>query len=361
MEKPKKIVITGGPSAGKTTALARIVEYCQEHGFYPVIIPEVATELINSGFDPEQEKFQDDVIRKMLFEERLRNQAHYEGRLGTNTVFIYDRGLCDGEAYVGRELYKTILGRNGIDTVTSRDLYDGVIFLHSAANGAEEFYTLANNQARRETLEEARELNTRTLEAWTGSPHVIEITNQPGKTFDDKMDECVLALSRILGVPEPLECERKFLLSNFDPEVLPAHTVPIDIVQIYLIGAGKQVERVRARGQDNRFLYFHTTKRPHGNGGSIEVEEIIDHREYENFLIRRDPSLLPIHKTRYCFHYEGQYCELDVFQGMRKGLVMLEIEVHDFEQPVQLPPFLGNVTEVTHDSSFSNYSLAQQA
>lgn len=44
--------------------------------------------------------------------------------------------------------------------------YDEVIFMVTAANGAEQFYTLANNIARHETAEQARELDKRTLAGW---------------------------------------------------------------------------------------------------------------------------------------------------------------------------------------------------
>jgi hypothetical protein len=41
--------------------------------------------------------------------------------------------------------------------------YDSVIFLDSAAEGAEEFYTRSNNAARSEGLEAAKALNKKTL------------------------------------------------------------------------------------------------------------------------------------------------------------------------------------------------------
>ncbi|MBQ3724982.1 MAG: hypothetical protein II904_05630, partial [Oscillospiraceae bacterium] len=41
-----------------------------------------------------------------------------------------------------------------------------------AAKGAEAFYTTDNNTARVETLEEAIELDAKTLAAWAGHPHL---------------------------------------------------------------------------------------------------------------------------------------------------------------------------------------------
>lgn len=44
-----EIVLTGGPCAGKTTALSYISEKLMDKGFRVFIVPEVATMLINGG------------------------------------------------------------------------------------------------------------------------------------------------------------------------------------------------------------------------------------------------------------------------------------------------------------------------
>ena len=47
-----KIVITGGPCAGKTTALSWIMNSFTERGYVVLFVPETATELINGGVAP---------------------------------------------------------------------------------------------------------------------------------------------------------------------------------------------------------------------------------------------------------------------------------------------------------------------
>lgn len=47
-----KIVITGGPCAGKTTAMSRIQRAFTNMGYAVVFIPETATELITGGIAP---------------------------------------------------------------------------------------------------------------------------------------------------------------------------------------------------------------------------------------------------------------------------------------------------------------------
>jgi signal recognition particle GTPase len=44
-----KFVLTGGPCAGKTTALARIYSYLRERGFEVITCPEAFTILASNG------------------------------------------------------------------------------------------------------------------------------------------------------------------------------------------------------------------------------------------------------------------------------------------------------------------------
>jgi len=57
MEKViRKIVLTGGPCAGKTTGMKRIREAFESIGYKLVFIPETATELISGGVSPHSVK-----------------------------------------------------------------------------------------------------------------------------------------------------------------------------------------------------------------------------------------------------------------------------------------------------------------
>jgi hypothetical protein len=60
----------------------------------------------------------------------------------------------------------------GVDEVQVRDQrYDAVYHLVTAADGAEAFYSLANNKGRSETLNAALEQDRRTQAVWAGHPH----------------------------------------------------------------------------------------------------------------------------------------------------------------------------------------------
>ncbi len=69
----QKIVLTGGPSAGKSTAISRVVEFVNSLGVMAVSVPEAATELKLNGITPQSYEdptlFQDFLIEKLLFNE----------------------------------------------------------------------------------------------------------------------------------------------------------------------------------------------------------------------------------------------------------------------------------------------------
>lgn len=361
MQSIPKIVVTGGPCAGKTTFMAKASELCVRHGRKPLIVPEAATTFITGGLDPRVPGFQDAVLSHMLHMERVYEEAALAS--GENAVILLDRGVCDIPPYMkDPALFGALCQKHGItheDALQSR--YACVIFLDSAANGAESFYSSASNAARYESLEEARALNTRTLDAWMGTTKLMIVGNRKGQDFAQKIDNATAALAHMLGVPEPIEAERKFLLKDFSLKSLPANAVAVDIVQTYLVSGTRHTERVRARGINNQWAYFHTIKEYVKPGVSIEREQIISEHEYSSYLVRRDTTLQPIHKIRYCFESDGQYCELDVFSGHRTGLVMLEIETAQEDMHASPPRYLSILKEVTDDRNYSNYELAKAA
>src|SRR5690606_251053 len=93
-------------------------------------------------------------------------------------------------------------------------------------------------------------------------------------------------LARVLHMPEAYENERKFLVLNFDPALIPSEAVRVVITQDYLrnnrIGFAR---RVRKREIDGKAAYYYTEKAPTSIAGrNIERERIISFSEYERLL-----------------------------------------------------------------------------
>lgn len=351
------IVITGGPCAGKTTIMANQAENLINRGFWPLICPESATLLYGTGLRPDNKEFQCAIFA---------TQRHMETMLATaakhvqNPVILCDRGLLDSLAYVDRHVLDD-LARPATLEYMRDSRYKAVIHLETAAKDAEEYYTLINNQARTETLHQARLLDDRLIKAWNGHPKHIVIANK-GLSFDQKKDAALDAVLSVLGYPVPIEDEERYLIDPFfKPSDITEHCVATTIVQDYLVSSIEMTERVRARGNRNSAVYFHTIKRPiAGTTACIEEEEIITKKEYMAFLRRRDPDCRTIRKTRYTFHSNGLYFELDLFTSP-VGIQILEVEKTRKNTSVSIPaciePFV--LKNITGMSEYSNASLAR--
>ena len=69
----------------------------------------------------------------------------------------------DGSAYLDPQDWDEMLRHMQVSEVQIRDMrYDGVIHLVTAADGAEKYYNLANNQARHESLTDAIQRDRKT-------------------------------------------------------------------------------------------------------------------------------------------------------------------------------------------------------
>ena len=373
-----KIVLTGGPCGGKSTAQAMLREKLPEYGITVLMVSEVATYLYNAGFSVGHvaqkypEKMND--VQKLILKTQITSEELQESLAeilsDERVVIICDRGTMDSQAYVGREAFEDLINDAGLDIVSLRDKrYDGVVFIVTAADGAEKFYGF-NNLARTESVEQARELDRRTLQAWNGHEHLKVIGNTIGGQpidFERKKNEVLRAVCQMIGIPEPLETERKFLIvSDFHLSNIPLPTHKADILQTYLISSEKDVtRRVRQRMDlgvrfPNEPVYTYTEKVRLSSKTSAERERLIDPEEYFDLLTQKDPDRGQIHKYRHSFIYKNQYFQLDVFLNLPEPLVILEVELTDEAQELELPSFLPVIREVTEDGHYTNATIAKQ-
>lgn len=357
-----KIVITGGPCAGKSTAMSRIQREFSQMGYTVLFVPETATELITGGVAPwtcgtnaDYQKCQ--LILQLKKEEIFETAARTMKK--EKLLLVCDRGTLDNKAYMNEEEFAEVLQAIGENEVELRDRYDAVFHLVTAARGAEAFYTTANNAARKETVEQARALDDRLICCWTGHPHLRVIDNS--SDFEDKMKRLVAEIASFLGEPEPMEVERKFLIVY--PDIARLESLPncerVEIVQTYLkSGEGEEI-RVRQRGRGEHCVYFLTVKRKISELKRVEIERRLSKEEYLDYLQHADPAKSPIRKTRYCLTYGTRYFEIDVYPFWQDRAIV-ELELRDENETFELPPELRVIREVTDDVSYKNASLADR-
>ena len=355
-----KIVITGGPCAGKSTAMSWIQNAFTQRGYQVLFVPETATELITGGVAPwtcgSNLDYQICQIGLQMEKERIFEQA--AKTMDCDKVLVVcDRGMLDNKAYMTEMEFQQVLTLMNQNEVELRDSYGAVFHLVTAAKGAEKFYTTANNTARTETVEEAAALDDKLIAAWTGHPHLRIINNT--SDFENKMKRLIAEISAFLGEPEPFEIERKFLIQY--PDLNWLENIPncqrIEIIQTYLISKEGEEVRVRQRGMNGNYIYFQTLKKAVSGLKRVEIERRLSKDEYLTLLMDADPTKRQIRKTRYCLTFENQYFEIDVYPFWTDKAI-IEIELSDENAEIVFPEQIKVIKEVTEDDAYKNASLA---
>lgn len=205
MKQIKKIVLTGGPCAGKTTALVCINDYFTKLGYKVFTVPEVPTMITQSGWSYlTKNKDLYYMGEKVILELQLTLEdeiAKIAETCSKPCLIVCDRGALDISAYIDKEMWCELMASCDTNTEKILDRYDGVVHLASAAEGAEQYYTLETNINRYEKADEAglalaRSLNSKVLDAW--SSHPVLRTIESSDDFDAKMKLVVKTIYDII-------------------------------------------------------------------------------------------------------------------------------------------------------------------
>lgn len=353
----KKIVLTGGPCAGKSTAIDSIKNHFEKLGFNVIIINESATELINSGIKPFGEnkidpfEFQKIIFDYQLMKENILGNSVFDNT--KDTIVIHDRGIMDNKAYLTELDFNRLLHDKNMQEIFLLERYDAITHLVTAANGAEQFYTLSNNNARTETIEEARTLDLKTQFAWLGHDDLSIVTNVGD--FEFKMLQTLNLIENMLK-KERLKQQKKFLLDFKYMENLlndyPHKTFSIE--QQYL-PTQDNIYRVRKKTLNNYSSYTVTLEELIGTSEKIISENhSIDEKNYSKFILDNFGSMYGIKKERNFVLYDNQYFKIDRFPN---GLCLMETECSSLNK---LPRDIPIIDDVTDREDYYNFMLSKK-
>jgi predicted ATPase len=161
-----RLVLTGGPGGGKTTAADL---FRRELGERVVVVPESATILFGGGFPRSREASAQRAVQQAIFHVQ-RNLEDVQSALYPERVLLCDRGTIDGAAYwpAGDGDFFTAMGTT-FETELRR--YDAVVFFESAAVAGAPIE--GGNPVRSESVSEAAALDRRLRRLWSRHPRFM--------------------------------------------------------------------------------------------------------------------------------------------------------------------------------------------
>ncbi|MSU61150.1 MAG: hypothetical protein EXS31_01940 [Pedosphaera sp.] len=161
-----RIVLTGGPGGGKTTAADL---FHRQIGERVVIVPEAATLLFSGGFPRANTPLAVHAVQRAIYHVQ-RNLEDAQTALFPGRILLCDRGTVDGAAYW---LDETPHFFDAVGTTLQTELarYDAVIFFETAAVGG--MGIVAGNPARNESIQQAAALDGKLRALWSKHPRFV--------------------------------------------------------------------------------------------------------------------------------------------------------------------------------------------
>lgn len=344
-----KIAITGGPCSGKSTAIDYVKRHFEKKGIPVFVLEESARILLENGADRSNMlEFENAVFNHQIKAEEELEKRIEKANLDEeeSVLVICDRGIVDAYGYLDDEDRAKLIDRTKIDLINAWCRYDAVMFLETADN-------YENDSERTENEEEARRISDNILSVWMGHPHLRYIK------AEEQIENKFKALkNEIKTLVKSVELEKKFLieypnLADFEKY----KPFKAEIEQIYLTSEMGS-HRIRKRGANGSFAHFETIKLRLTGDKCIEIENIISEENYEELKLQADPEKHPIIKDRYCFLYDGNYYEMDVYPFWSDKAV-IELELRNRNQEYSLPPEIKVIKDVSTDKKYKNSYLAR--
>ncbi|MSP26852.1 MAG: hypothetical protein EXR75_17265 [Myxococcales bacterium] len=178
---PRRVVLTGGPGAGKTAVLELIRLFFCTH---VRTLPEAAGIVFGGGFPRGGRTEALQAAQRAIYSVQRALELAAEG--DNSAVLLCDRGTVDGAAYWagGGDLL------SAVNTTLEIELarYDTVIHLRTPTSPAAYNH---QNPLRHESIEEASAIDARIKERWEGHPR---------RFFVDATEDFLIKASHVLAL-----------------------------------------------------------------------------------------------------------------------------------------------------------------
>lgn len=180
---PRRVVVTGGPGAGKTALLELIRQALCQH---VRILPESAGVVFGGGFPREDDPACRRAAQRAIY--YLQRELEVVGDAHRPAIVLCDRGTVDGVAYWPGEA-ADFWSSLGTEARLELARYDAVIHLRTPPPGRGYNH---RNPLRTETPAAAAEIDARILQAWADHPRRFVV--ESSARFLDKATRAIAIL-----------------------------------------------------------------------------------------------------------------------------------------------------------------------
>lgn len=273
------VAITGGPCGGKTDLVNTLLKQARFlNGTMVFVASEAAEYLIKNNITYDSagsdETFQRIIIERQLSDEKnvVISAIKYKVNHPYDTVFcIFDRSLMDGQAYFeNAKDYTKILAQYGLTPNKIYKRIDRVVYMQSAANGAESYYVI--NGIRKEPLEKAKKFDNKVYTAWVNHPDFVPIFNSDFiGGFKEKLNKACGAIFGLVGkdmlgryeVTFAVKKEKTLSLFTASP-ISTVHSVSVflEFPEDFEPAKDAKIEIIKARNDQEKDLYLITYYKP---------------------------------------------------------------------------------------------------
>ena len=357
ISKVTKVVITGGPSSGKTECIYKVKEHFEKLGYKVIVIPSVGTALIQCGIYPWDAVNEDDFERMNLGAKIKLEEITDEAVSNINAskiLILCERGTVDVKAYTSNRNFQQICKEYNTSEEELKNAYDAVFHLKTVAKGYKDQYKQVPIY-RKEDPDTAIYLDDKVIEAWSGHSNFRIIDAYP--YFEDKMMKLINEISYVLHEEDKAYVEKKYLISMPDVDQLMKNKQcrKVHVKQHYIIDETRQEkEKIVLRRENNKNFYYKVVKK-----NKVKYSNSITADKYINKLEDETKKFYHIHKDRYYYIFDSRCIKIDVFPFW-KDKAILEVDILNDRENIKFPKFVNIIEDVTDNEAYKNYYLAEE-
>lgn len=167
-ERSRRVVLTGGPGAGKTAVLELVRQHACPH---IAVLPEAAGIVFGGGFPRRREPHARKAAQRAIYHVQRELETLPDG--DNSAVVLCDRGTLDGLAYWS-DVAESFFAAIGTTQEAELARYDVVIHLRTPPASAYD----NSNPLRVESAQEAELIDRRIAEVWRRHPRRLVVDSQ---------------------------------------------------------------------------------------------------------------------------------------------------------------------------------------